>query len=88
MTVEVRPICILVRPETNTLAAWNKAQGAQGGCDGSLILAGELARGENNGLRPIADYIQGLATKYKVGVADMIGMLPFLSSIPVTFQIC
>lgn len=55
--------------------AWNKAQGAKGGCDGSLILAGELARGENKGLQPIADYIQGRATFYNVPVADMIGTL-------------
>jgi catalase (peroxidase I) len=37
-----------------------------------LILAGELSRGENNGLQDISNYLQGLATQYKVGVADMI----------------
>jgi hypothetical protein len=62
--------------------AWNKAQGAKGGCDGSLILAGELTRGENKGLQGIADYIQGRATFYKVPVADMIGMFRFSSYPP------
>lgn len=54
--------------------AWNKAQGAKGGCDGSLILAdGELSRGENKGLESISAYIKGLAGQYNVGVADLIG---------------
>ncbi|KAF2851442.1 class II peroxidase [Plenodomus tracheiphilus IPT5] len=52
--------------------AWNIAQGAKGGCDGSLILSDELNRNENKGLANIAGYIQSLATKYKVGVADMV----------------
>ena len=55
------------------MTAWNTKQGAKGGCDGSLILAGELSRGENKGLDGIANYIQGMATKWSVGVADMIG---------------
>jgi hypothetical protein len=53
--------------------AWNKAQGAKGGCDGSLVLAGELDRGENKGLRPIGEYVQGMAKKWNTSVADMIG---------------
>lgn len=35
-------------------------------------MAGELSRGENNGLQGISGYLQGLATQFKVGVADMI----------------
>jgi hypothetical protein len=62
--------------------SWNKAQGAKGGCDGSLILAGELARGENKGLQGIADYIQGRAIFYKVPVADMIGTILHISRLP------
>ncbi|KAF2026869.1 heme peroxidase, partial [Setomelanomma holmii] len=46
--------------------------GAKNGCDGSLILAGELARGENKGLQPIADYVQGMAQRLDTSVADMI----------------
>ncbi|KAH7355797.1 heme peroxidase [Pyrenochaeta sp. MPI-SDFR-AT-0127] len=52
--------------------AWNVTQGAKGGCDGSLVLSGELERGENKGLGPIAGYVQGLATDYGVSVADMV----------------
>ncbi|KAF1941453.1 heme peroxidase [Clathrospora elynae] len=52
--------------------SWNTAQGATGGCDGSLILAGELSRSENKGLAAIAGYVENMATKYNVGVADMI----------------
>lgn len=37
-----------------------------------MILAGELSRVENTELQDISDYLQGLATKYDVGVADMI----------------
>jgi L-ascorbate peroxidase len=55
-----------------TTLAWNKAQGATGGCDGSLILAGELSRDENKGLSDIGAYVKGLANKYGVGVADTI----------------
>lgn len=38
-----------------------------------MILSGELERNENKGLGNISDYVQGLATKYNTGVADMIG---------------
>jgi len=46
--------------------------GATAGCDGSLILAGELARAENNGLQAIGAYLLSLATKYHVAVSDMV----------------
>lgn len=53
--------------------AWNTAQGAKGGCDGSLVLnAEEGARAENKGLEKIAADIKALATKYSVSVADLI----------------
>jgi manganese peroxidase len=43
-----------------------------GGCDGSIILAKEYERTENEGLADIATTIQGIAEKYDVGVADTI----------------
>ncbi|KAF2681444.1 class II peroxidase [Lentithecium fluviatile CBS 122367] len=53
--------------------AWNQAQGATGGCDGSLALnAEELGRGENKGLSGIANYVKDLAGRWGVGVADAI----------------
>ncbi|KAF1933309.1 class II peroxidase [Didymella exigua CBS 183.55] len=61
-----------IRAVFHDCGAWNKAQGAKGGCDGSLILANEVALPENNGLQGIAAYLQTLASNYKVGVADMI----------------
>lgn len=48
------------------------AQGAKGGCDGSLVLAGELGLPENKGLDIIGRYLQNLSNSYKVSVADMI----------------
>ncbi|KAF2800232.1 class II peroxidase [Melanomma pulvis-pyrius CBS 109.77] len=61
-----------IREVFHDCGAWNTGLGSTGGCDGSLILAGELSRGENKGLQGISDYLQGLATKYNVTVADMI----------------
>ncbi|KAF2004349.1 class II peroxidase, partial [Amniculicola lignicola CBS 123094] len=61
-----------IREVFHDCGAWNKALGATGGCDGSLILAGELARDDNKGLQEISDYLQALALSYNVGVADMI----------------
>ncbi|KAF2496869.1 heme peroxidase, partial [Lophium mytilinum] len=43
-----------------------------GGCDGSLILANEYSRTENNGLADISQKLAALASKYGVGTADMI----------------
>lgn len=45
---------------------------ASGGADGSLILAREYNRGENNGLQDISVKLLALAQKRKVGVADII----------------
>ncbi|EDU39540.1 versatile peroxidase VPL1-like [Pyrenophora tritici-repentis] len=42
------------------------------GCDGSLVLTDECGRAENMGLSKICTKIQGWATKYDVGVADML----------------
>ena len=53
---------------------WSTDQGNTGGCDGSLILAQEYNRAENNGLQDISAKLQALAQKYKVGVADTIVM--------------
>ncbi|KAF2111446.1 heme peroxidase [Lophiotrema nucula] len=61
-----------IREIFHDCGAWNTAQGAKGGCDGSLILAGELARGENNGLQNISAFLNTTAIKWGVGVADMI----------------
>ncbi|CAE7013403.1 hypothetical protein CFE70_002369 [Pyrenophora teres f. teres 0-1] len=42
------------------------------GCDGSLVLTDECSRTENSGLVSVCGKIQGWATKYNVGVADML----------------
>ena len=51
-------------------ASWNIT--SKGGCDGSLFLAQEYNRFENNGLQNISIYLGNLAKQYNVGVADMI----------------
>ncbi|KAF9700425.1 hypothetical protein EKO04_001980 [Ascochyta lentis] len=61
-----------IRAVFHDCGAWNKAQGAKGGCDGSLVLAGELSKPENNGLQDIGAYLKGRADFWKVSVADMI----------------
>lgn len=61
-----------IRASFHDCGTWNKAQGNTGGCDGSLILAGELNRPDNNGLQGIGATLQSMAQRYKVGVADMI----------------
>lgn len=43
-----------------------------GKCDGSIILAGECSRTENNGLQTICGNIGNLAKQKNVGVADLI----------------
>ncbi|KAH7346851.1 peroxidase [Rhexocercosporidium sp. MPI-PUGE-AT-0058] len=56
--------------------AWSKTTGF-GGADGSLILAGEINRPENNGLQEIVGVTQDWYNKYKkydVGMADLIQM--------------
>ncbi|CAI6341375.1 unnamed protein product [Periconia digitata] len=62
-----------IRAVFHDCGAWNTAQGATGGCDGSLALApGEIDRDENKGLANIISTLKNLASQYKVGVADMI----------------
>lgn len=46
MTVEVSPLLLGLRSQAKKSTAWNQALGATGGCDGSLILAGELNKTE------------------------------------------
>ncbi|KAL3426652.1 ligninase h2 precursor (peroxidase) [Phlyctema vagabunda] len=55
---------------------WSKTTG-YGGADGSIILAGEMTRGENNGLQEIVAVTQGWYNKYKsygASMADIIQM--------------
>jgi catalase (peroxidase I) len=62
-----------VRATFHDCGTWNTAQENTGGCDGSLILSPEEnAKPENRGLQDISGTLQAMATKYKVGVADMI----------------
>lgn len=51
---------------------WSTDQGETGGCDGSLILAQEFNRPENNGLQDISGKLLDIAQKHAVGVADLI----------------
>lgn len=52
--------------------SWDK-NAANGGADGSLIMGfGEESRPENNGLQGITALLRGVASKYKVGYADLI----------------
>lgn len=59
-----------IRAIFHDCGAWSTELGFTNGCDGSLQF--ELARAENGGLTPITNDLVALATKYKVGVADMI----------------
>ncbi|KAJ4984542.1 ligninase lg6 precursor [Stagonosporopsis vannaccii] len=59
-----------IRAVFHDCGAWNKGLGAKHGCDGSLLL--ELDLPENKGLRPIAEYLQDLAKRNQVSVADTI----------------
>lgn len=61
-----------IREAFHDCGTWNKAQGSTGGCDGSLILANETSRPENNGLQDISAKLLKLANQFNVGVADMI----------------
>jgi hypothetical protein len=62
-----------VRAVFHDCGTWSKAQGNAGGCDGSLILsAEENAKAENRGLQAISTSVKELATRRKVGVADML----------------
>lgn len=44
----------------------------QGGCDGSLAIPAELSRKDNIPMTATVNKLKDLATKYKVGVADML----------------
>ena len=71
-----------IEKKTDKSLAWNTAQGAKGGCDGSIALApGEIDRSENKGLANITTTMKDLAAQYKVGVADMIGTFVFSSAV-------
>lgn len=60
---------------------WSIEQGDSGGCDGSLILAGEAySRNENRGLETISTKLLAIAKNRGVGVADL---LVFAASIAV-----
>jgi hypothetical protein len=76
-----------IREAFHDCGTWNTAQGATGGCDGSLILTtiptplagdgAELFREENGGLLEISQYLYDTTQKYKkidasVTVADFI----------------
>jgi catalase (peroxidase I) len=63
-----------VRLGFHDAASWNR-NATHGGADGSLILAPETSRTENNGLQTIVAYIQTVYDKYKsygIGMADLI----------------
>jgi manganese peroxidase len=63
-----------IRMGFHDAGAWNK-NSTNGGADGSLILAGEINRAENNGLQTILNYTQTVYTKYQsygIGMADLI----------------
>ncbi|KAH9217084.1 heme peroxidase [Leptodontidium sp. 2 PMI_412] len=65
-----------VRLGFHDAGAWSKTTGF-GGADGSLILAGEITRPENNGLQEIVGVTQAWYNTYKkygVGMADLIQM--------------
>lgn len=65
-----------VRLGFHDAGAWSKTTG-YGGADGSIILAGEMSRPENNGLQEIVTVMEGWYKTYKpygVGMADLIQM--------------
>ncbi|KAG4431165.1 hypothetical protein IFR05_013346 [Cadophora sp. M221] len=65
-----------VRLGFHDAGTWSKTTG-YGGADGSLILAGEVGRPENNGLQEIVGVTQAWYNTYKkygVGMADLIQM--------------
>lgn len=64
-----------IRQGFHDAGAWSKDY-EYGGADGSLILANEITRSENNGLQDIIDYTQNTVyakyKKYGIGMADLI----------------
>ncbi|KAF2102522.1 peroxidase [Rhizodiscina lignyota] len=72
-----------VRMGFHDAGAWSKTS-TNGGADGSLILAGEISRAENNGLQDIVSWTTSLYSKYKtygVGMADMIQMAATVATV-------
>lgn len=67
-----------VRLGFHDAGTWSKATDSLGGgADGSIILAGELSRPENNGLQEIGGVTRQLYDQYKqygIGMADLIQM--------------
>jgi hypothetical protein len=63
-----------IRAAFHDCGTWDTTQGSTGGCDGSLILAQEYNRPENNGLQDISAKLLNLRnTKYPLAsVADFI----------------
>ncbi|CZT46088.1 uncharacterized protein RSE6_06469 [Rhynchosporium secalis] len=65
-----------VRAGFHDAGAWSKTTG-YGGADGSLVLAGEISRAENNGLQEIVQVHQAWYDTYKeynIGMGDLIQM--------------
>lgn len=65
---------LAVRQGFHDAGAWNK-NSTNGGADGSLILAGEITRGENKGLEEVVNFTQSFYNRYKkfgIGMADLI----------------
>lgn len=65
-----------IRMGFHDAGSWSKNVD-HGGADGSLILAGEVSRAENNGLQTITAYTQSVYNNYKsygIGMADLIQM--------------
>ncbi|KAH7364132.1 heme peroxidase [Rhexocercosporidium sp. MPI-PUGE-AT-0058] len=69
-----------IRAAFHDCGTWDKSQGSTGGCDGSLIVAGEaFGRPENNGLQGISNKLLVMQQKYTTpsnpfSVADMLQM--------------
>ncbi|KAH7417367.1 putative Ligninase LG5 [Cadophora sp. MPI-SDFR-AT-0126] len=67
-----------IRAAFHDCGTWDKSQGSTGGCDGSLVVAGEaFDRPENNGLQDISRKLLVLQTKYNstanpISVADLL----------------
>ncbi|KAK0119242.1 hypothetical protein ONS96_012303 [Cadophora gregata f. sp. sojae] len=67
-----------IRAAFHDCGTWDTAQGATGGCDGSLVVAGEaFNRPENNGLQDISNKMLALQAKYTstatpISVADLL----------------
>jgi hypothetical protein len=68
---------IIPKAAFHDCGTWDESQGSHGGCDGSLILAQEFNRPENNGLQDISGKLLALQQKWTtpaspISVADVI----------------